>query len=88
MQGRYRQIGDVRGVGLMIGFEIETDDGEPDVALTNHLAKKAMDHRLIIRTSRYGYGNVLKIRPPLTLTLTEADLICDRLEGLLKGELR
>ncbi len=87
MQGRYRQIGDVRGVGLMIGFEMETDDGEPDVALTNHLAKKAMDHRLIIRTSRYGYGNVLKIRPPLILTLAEADLICDRLEGLLKEEL-
>lgn len=87
MQARYRQIGDVRGVGLMIGFELDKGDGEPDVALTNHLAKKAMDHGLIIRTSRYGYGNVLKIRPPLTLTLTEADLICDRLEGLLKEEL-
>jgi 4-aminobutyrate aminotransferase-like enzyme len=86
LRSRYRQIGDVRGVGLMIGFEIETDDGKPNVALTNHLADKAMDHGLIIRTSRYGYGNVLKIRPPLTLTLYEADLICDRLENLFKAE--
>lgn len=87
MRGRYRQIGDVRGVGLMIGFEMEADGGDPDVDLTNHLAKKAMEHGLIMRTSRYGYGNVLKIRPPLTLTLTEADLICDRLEELFEEEL-
>lgn len=87
LAGRYRQIGDVRGVGLMIGFEIETDDGAPDVALTNHLANRAMRHGLIMRTSRYGRGNVLKVRPPLTLTLTEADLICDRIHALLKEEL-
>lgn len=87
MRRRYSQIGDVRGVGLMIGFEMETDDGSPNVALTNHLASRAMRHGLIMRTSRYGYGNVLKIRPPLTLTLTEADLICDRLESLFTEEL-
>jgi 4-aminobutyrate aminotransferase len=88
MQDRYRVIGDVRGVGLMIGFELEGPDGSPAVDLTNHLAKKAMDHGLIMRTSRYGYGNVLKIRPPLILTLAEADDLCDRLENLLIAEVR
>ena len=84
---RYRQVGDVRGIGLMIGFELENPNGEPNVALTNHLAKAAMNHGLILRTSRYGFGNVLKIRPPLTLTMTDADLICDRLEQLFETEL-
>ena len=88
MQARYRVIGDVRGVGLMIGFELEERDGTPAVALTNYLAKKAMDHGLIMRTSRYGYGNVLKIRPPLILTLAEADDLCDRLENLFVAEVR
>ncbi|SDG98876.1 4-aminobutyrate aminotransferase [Sinosporangium album] len=87
LRARFPQIGDIRGVGLMIGFELEDQAGEPDVALTNHLADKAMEHGLIMRTSRYGFGNVLKIRPPLTLTMAEADLICDRLEGLFHEEL-
>lgn len=47
----------------------------------------AMRHGLILRTSRYGYGNVLKIRPPLILTLDQAELLCDRLENLLRAEL-
>ncbi|GAA4137439.1 aspartate aminotransferase family protein [Actinomadura keratinilytica] len=87
LRRRFPQIGDIRGVGLMIGFELETADGEPDVALTNHLAKAAMKHGLIMRTSRYGFGNVLKIRPALTLTMAEADLICDRLEETFQEEL-
>lgn len=83
MRSRHRCISEIRGVGLMIGIEISEPDGSPAVELTNHLAKMAMDHGLILRTSRYGFGNVLKIRPPLTLTLAEADLICDRFDALL-----
>jgi 4-aminobutyrate aminotransferase-like enzyme len=85
---QYKAIGDVRGVGLMIGFEIVEPDGSPAVALTNHLAKAAMEHGLIIRTSRYGLGNVLKIRPPLILTLDQAEVICDRLDGLFAQEMK
>ncbi|MEV8099461.1 aminotransferase class III-fold pyridoxal phosphate-dependent enzyme [Kitasatospora sp. NPDC085879] len=83
MSRRHRCISEVRGVGLMIGIEISEPDGSPAVDLTNHLAHKAMEHGLILRTSRYGFGNVLKIRPPLTLTMAEADLICDRFDALL-----
>jgi 4-aminobutyrate aminotransferase-like enzyme len=85
--GSHRNVFDVRGVGLMIGIEIVDDSGAPSSTLTNHLANQAMDHGLILRTSRYGRGNVLKIRPPLILTMEEADLICDRFEALLATEL-
>ncbi len=87
MRTRYPAIVDVRGVGLMIGFEIAHPDGKPAVKLTNHLASAAGQHGLILRTSRYGYGNVLKIRPPLILTLDQAELLCDRLESLFRAEL-
>lgn len=83
MSRKHRCIADVRGVGLMIGIEIVDQAGGSDAGLTNHLAEKAPGHGLILRTSRYGRGNVLKIRPPLTLTLDEADLICDRFDALL-----
>lgn len=88
MKQRYRCIADVRGVGLMIGIEIVNDAGEEDATLTNRLAERAMSYGLILRTSRYGYGNVLKIRPPLVLTLAEAELICDRLDALLQEQAR
>jgi len=83
MQRRYPMIGDVRGVGLMIGFELVNPDGSEAVGLTNQLVESAMRHGLIMRSSRYGYGNVLKIRPPLILTMREADLICDRVDAIL-----
>jgi 4-aminobutyrate aminotransferase len=74
---------DVRGVGLMIGLEITTADRQPSPDLTNHLASRAMHHGLVLRTSRYGRGNVLKVRPPLIISADEASLLCDRLESLL-----
>ncbi|MDA3804101.1 MULTISPECIES: aspartate aminotransferase family protein [Clavibacter] len=83
MKKRYPFMDDVRGLGLMIGVEIADADGSPNVALTNELARRAMDFGLILRTSRYGRGNVLKIRPPLILTMEQADLICDRFDALL-----
>jgi 4-aminobutyrate aminotransferase len=80
---RFPVIGDVRGLGLMIGFEVVEPGNVPSPALANEIAHRGFEHGLLLRLSRYGRGNVVKIRPPLTLTLAEADLICDRLEDLL-----
>ncbi|MEU8047997.1 aspartate aminotransferase family protein [Micromonospora echinofusca] len=88
MQSRYRCVGDVRGVGLMIGLEIVEPDGSPAVALTGEIARRAMEHGLILRTSRYGHGNVVKIRPPLILTPQQADEIVDRLDALFAAVTR
>ncbi|NUH41876.1 aspartate aminotransferase family protein [Streptomyces samsunensis] len=82
MAGRYGFIGDIRGRGLMIGMEINDADGNPDAPFTNHLASLGMDHGLLLRTSLYGFGNVLKVRPPLVMTMEEADVMCDRLDRL------
>ncbi|MFE2547414.1 aspartate aminotransferase family protein [Streptomyces sp. NPDC059355] len=77
---------DVRGLGLMIGIEIGDDAGRPHSERAQTLARRGMDHGLVLRTSRYGRGNVIKIRPPLILTRAEADLLCDRLEALFAAE--
>lgn len=76
----HRWIGDVRGVGLMIGFEVVNDDGSPKPELANRIAETGLRYGLILRTSRYGRGNVVKIRPPLVISMEEANLLCDRLE--------
>jgi 4-aminobutyrate aminotransferase-like enzyme len=75
-------VHDVRGLGLMIGMEIVDGDGMPDAALTNRLAEKGVEYGLLLRTSLYGYGNVLKVRPALIISQEEADEMCDRLTQL------
>ncbi|MFE2728231.1 aminotransferase class III-fold pyridoxal phosphate-dependent enzyme [Kitasatospora sp. NPDC059327] len=75
-------VREVRGVGLMIGIDIVDRDGRPDPGLTNHLAERGLDHGLLLRTSLYGHGNVLKVRPALIMTRQEADEMCDLLERL------
>jgi 4-aminobutyrate aminotransferase-like enzyme len=82
LAGRVPFVGDVRGAGLMLGMEIVDPKNEPDPARTNHLATLGMEYGLLLRTSLYGYGNVLKVRPPLIMTMEEADEMCDRLEQL------
>ncbi|SFR98973.1 aspartate aminotransferase family protein [Anaeromicropila populeti] len=80
MKEKYSFIGDVRGVGLMIGFEIVDEKGEESLELTTQIKNIAFENGLIMRTSRYGIGNVLKIRPALILTLEQAKEICEILE--------
>ncbi|MGW4895645.1 aminotransferase class III-fold pyridoxal phosphate-dependent enzyme [Kitasatospora sp. NPDC004240] len=75
-------VREVRGVGLMIGIDIVDGEGRPDPKLTNHLAELGMEHGLLLRTSLYGHGNVLKVRPALIMTRQEADEMCDLLERL------
>lgn len=81
-KNKYDFIGDVRGVGLMIGIEIVKDKKtkEMDVSLTNAIAEKAFEKGLLLRTSLYGKGNVIKIRPSLNITDSEVDLMLNKLE--------
>jgi 4-aminobutyrate aminotransferase-like enzyme len=73
-------LADVRGAGLMLGCEIVDAGGKPNAALTNRIADVGMEHGLLLRTSMYGRGNVVKVRPSLILTPEEAQLMCDKLE--------
>lgn len=73
-------ICDVRGVGLMIGVEISDSNGNPDVALTNKIVELArIKYKVLLRTSLYGFGNVIKIRPALIITKDEAESLCVKL---------
>lgn len=75
-------IGDVRGVGFMWGLEIVTSSGAPDPALCNRLIKDGLKFGLILKSSRYGYGNVVKVRPPLIMTESEMAEMLSRLQKL------
>jgi len=78
-------LGDIRGAGLMIGVEIVADDNLPNAALTNYLATLGMEYGLLLRTSLYGFGNVLKVRPALIMTVEQADEMCNLLEQVFRA---
>lgn len=80
---KHKTIGDVRGIGLMWGLEIVDDDGNPDVEKTNHIIEHAyFKENLILRGSRYGFGNVIKVRPALITKPEEIIEIVKRLSNV------
>jgi 4-aminobutyrate aminotransferase / (S)-3-amino-2-methylpropionate transaminase / 5-aminovalerate transaminase len=84
---RHSCIGDVRGLGAMIGMELVTDRAtrEPNKALAGRLITAALE-RGVILLSAGTYGNVIRILAPLTTPdpiLTEGlDAMEDALEAV------
>lgn len=65
-----RSIGDVRGLGLMIGVEFVKKDGSPDKDETARVIKKCLKAGLVLVECGVD-RNVIRIMPPLTVTLRE-----------------
>lgn len=77
-------VGDVRGAGLFIGFELTRPDGNktPDQAKALDMIELLRDHQVL--TSVAGpFGNVLKLRPPMAFQAGDIDWICTTLDECL-----
>lgn len=57
-------IGDVRGLGLMVGCEFVTADGEPDAATAQRAQAAAHENGLLLLMCGV-WGNVVRMIPPL-----------------------
>jgi 4-aminobutyrate aminotransferase len=80
---RFQHVGDVRGLGLMIGIEIVHDQQSKDRApeLRNQIVSQAFERGLLV----LGAGrNVIRLSPPLIITRDQADFAVDTLEECLK----
>ncbi|MBS7636398.1 aspartate aminotransferase family protein [Candidatus Bathyarchaeota archaeon] len=85
LEEKYEIIGDVRGLGLMLGIEIVEDKikKEPDRKEAVKIIWRAWEKGLLITT--YGkYGNVLRIAPPLIIEKEEIDKAIDILDTSIK----
>ena len=79
-------ISDIRGPGLLIGIELVRDQQtrEPAAAETLEVYRRAMELGVIFGTTRYaGLGNVLKVKPPFTITRAQMDRVLDVLDQVL-----
>ena len=81
---RFPHVGQVRGLGLMIGVELvrdrQTRERAPD--LRDKIVDQAFERGLLL----LGCGETtIRISPPLVLTRDQADFCVDTLEALLGG---
>ena len=72
LQDRHPTVGDVRGLGLMIGIELVDGDGKPDPAAFSHIQKYGVENGLFILDCG-PEGNIIRFIPPLIVTKDELD---------------
>jgi len=81
---RFPRVGDVRGLGLMIGIEIVHDQRAKDRApeLRNQIVEMAFQRGLLV----LGAGrNTVRLSPPLIISRDQADFAIATLEECLKA---
>lgn len=77
-------IGDVRGLGLMIGLELVRDRKTKEPAATEAKAvRAAMRERGILVGVGGVLGNVVRIQPPLSITADECERVAATLADVL-----
>ena len=85
LQERHKLIGDVRGMGLMLGIELVRDrqSKEPASAEATDILELCKERGLIIGKGGL-FGNTLRVKPPMCLTLNDADFLVDCLDEVLE----
>jgi alanine-glyoxylate transaminase/(R)-3-amino-2-methylpropionate-pyruvate transaminase len=81
LASRHDVIGDVRGLGLMIGVELVKDrfTKEPAKAETLQVFERAREMGLLIGKGGF-FGNALRIKPPMCITREDADFLIEVLD--------
>ncbi len=89
LQEKHALIGEVRGLGLMLGVELVRDRGtkEPATAETAAVFEKAKNRGLLIGKGGL-FGNVLRIKPPMCLGRDDCDFLADCLDVCLSDVAR
>jgi 4-aminobutyrate aminotransferase-like enzyme len=77
-------IGDVRGQGLFLGFELVDSEMNPLGDRADYLANRMKDHGILMSTDGPDH-NVLKIKPPMVFTQENAEELLFYL-GKILGE--
>jgi alanine-glyoxylate transaminase/(R)-3-amino-2-methylpropionate-pyruvate transaminase len=86
LMSRHPMVGDVRGMGLMLGVELVEDRETklPAGAATGQVLEVAKEMGLLIGRGGLS-GNVLRIKPPLCITGEDVDFALAVLDRALES---
>jgi len=89
MKEKYPFIGDVRGLGLILGMEFIHDDGSPDMDIGVDVYHAAFERGLLINipTTERGRHSTISIKPPIIITPEEIGDSMERLDEAIKSVL-
>ncbi|MFK7800181.1 MAG: aminotransferase class III-fold pyridoxal phosphate-dependent enzyme, partial [Anaerolineae bacterium] len=83
--GKYDIVGDARGAGLFLGLELVRDHEtlEPAAAEASFVSNMMREHGILLGTDG-PHHNVVKIRPPMPFTITDADFLLEIMDKVLR----
>ena len=84
LMDRYAIVGDVRGSGLFLGVELVRDRKtlEPAPEEASFISNQFREHGILLGTDG-PFHNVIKIRPPMPFSETDADLLVAAMDKIL-----
>jgi len=87
LQDKHALIGEVRGLGLMLGVELVKDreSKAPATEETANLLERAKERGLLIGKGGL-YGNVLRIKPPMCISKADCEFLVDCLDECLEAQ--
>lgn len=78
----FSSIGDVRGSGLFLGFEMIDEAGKQNTALAAHIKNELRNRNILISTDG-PYDNVLKSKPPLCFNTKNVEFVVGQITDIL-----
>ncbi|MEM6377847.1 MAG: aminotransferase class III-fold pyridoxal phosphate-dependent enzyme [Bacteroidota bacterium] len=87
LQSKYPVIGDVRGHGLFLGFELvkNLETREPLPAVASYIVNRMRDYGILLSTDGPDH-NVIKIKPPMCFSAKNVDFLCTYLEKVCQED--
>lgn len=77
------RIGNLRGVGLLVGIELVDAQGAPDPVAASRCVTEALRQGILLLAGG-RHGNVLSLAPPFDLAPEESDFLADKLSAILR----
>ena len=84
IQSRYPVLGDVRGLGLMVGVEFTHPDGSPATDVSKAVVARCQQDRLLLLDCG-TYSNVIRWIPPLIVNQEQIEIALDVFERAVKA---